>query len=179
MHLHRSSSKTAFKESANSTSKQHKAAKEESSKGQKGSADGAVMMLASQGAADAKAAHAATGLCCYSGPTDCDGARDYCSKNEANCAVCGGLMHLHGSSSKTAVKESANSTKGSADGAVMMLAAAQDAKSVGAGLCCYTGPTDCDGAHDYCSKDEANCAECGGLVHLHGSSSKTAFKESA
>jgi hypothetical protein len=52
-----------------------------------------------------------------------------------------------------------------------------DNESAAAGLCCYSGPTDCDGKRDYCSKDEANCAECGGSFVVPGSSSQAAPSE--
>merc|ERR1719203_2512264 len=125
-------------------------------------------MLSAQGADETSAKEsndtkpASTGLCCYSGPTDCDGKRDYCSKSEANCAECGGTMHLD--------------SKGTIQDTIMMLSAqgadetsakeSNVTKAANTGLCCYSGPTDCDGKRDYCSKSEANCAECGGAMHL-------------
>merc|ERR1740121_1736201 len=134
------------------------------------------MMLVSQAAQDSNHSGnetAAAGLCCYSGPTDCDGERDYCSKNEANCAECGGSLVVLGSSSQTA-PERGNVVVMSAQGVQ-----AQSPQEAGPGLCCYSGPMDCDSSRDFCSKTEANCAVCGGLMHSRGSSSKTVFKESA
>merc|ERR1711948_232605 len=32
----------------------------------------------------------AAGSCCYTGPKDCDGSRDWCSASAARCAKCGG-----------------------------------------------------------------------------------------
>mmetsp|Transcript_33087 Transcript_33087/g.87829 ORF Transcript_33087/g.87829 Transcript_33087/m.87829 type:complete len:106 (+) Transcript_33087:392-709(+) len=80
---------------------------------------------------------AAAGVCCYSGPTDCDGKRDYCSKDEANCAKCGGKYVVPESSSQTALLEG-NAVELSA------LGAQAQPPLAGPALCCYSGPTDCD-----------------------------------
>jgi hypothetical protein len=61
------------------------------------------IILVSQAAQDSKRSGneiAVTGLCCYS-DAECDGKRDYCSKDEANCAECGGSFVVPGGSSKT------------------------------------------------------------------------------
>jgi hypothetical protein len=35
----------------------------------------------------------AAGKCCYSGHNDCDGGRDWCSKGQSHCKLCGGTFH--------------------------------------------------------------------------------------
>ncbi|CAK0887128.1 unnamed protein product [Prorocentrum cordatum] len=212
------------------------------------------MVLVSQAAQESNQSGngtAAAGVCCYSGPTDCDGKRDYCSKDEANCAKCGGKYVVPESSSQTASgKESMEksleptcwfpgcprvqsvgkrdpaagvccySGPRTATGSVIIAARTRPivpsvvvsmsspraparrrlGKSpwrspwsprcwflrlptkpnqsgngtAAAGVCCYSGPTDCDGKRDYCSKDEANCAKCGGKYVVPESSSQTA-----
>jgi hypothetical protein len=50
--------------------------------------------------AEEDSAPVASGLCCYAGHNDCDSGRDWCSKGESHCTVCGGTFQGDGEDAK-------------------------------------------------------------------------------
>merc|ERR1719188_1959905 len=106
LHALDSSSKVEFKASSNASSKQ---------------GTGATLMLGVQNQSAAVKAAKVDGKCCYSGPADCDSHRDWCSKSEAQCGTCGGMLHALDSSSTVEFKASWNASSKQGTRATLML----------------------------------------------------------
>eukprot|EP00930_Biecheleria_cincta_P087841 TRINITY_DN77083_c0_g1_i1.p1 TRINITY_DN77083_c0_g1~~TRINITY_DN77083_c0_g1_i1.p1 ORF type:complete len:241 (-),score=61.63 TRINITY_DN77083_c0_g1_i1:94-771(-) len=133
----------------------------------------------------------APGKCCYSGPKDCDGGKDWCSKNQDQCTTCGGTFYGGSSASEPAVllaaadmgqakqaheslESQAKAKKDEAEPSLDSKAKEEgaDPPSDATGKCCYSGPKDCDSGKDWCSKNQDQCTTCGGT--FYGSSSSDA-----
>lgn len=109
----------------------------------------------------------APGQCCYSGPKDCDGVKDWCSKDATHCEKCQGIFYNGTDLDLAEVAEP------------LMLAAEvpKVPNKEGPGHCCYSGRTDCDGSMDWCSKGESHCTKCGGTFHAIEEAAAAASKD--
>jgi len=110
--------------------------------------------------------------CCYSGRKDCDGSRDWCSKDESHCTKCGGTFHADEEPVPAAPSKHA---------APLMLAAnvPKVHNAEAPGHCCYSGRKDCDSSRDWCSKDESHCTRCGGTFHANEEAAPAAPSKAA